>query len=434
MSSGFFWLAVGAGLLAVITPCVFPLIPVTAAYFSDRGTSRAQAVRSGAFFALGIVFTFCIIGLGVAATVGAAGLARFASSASVNIGLAILFLMFGLALHGAHSFSLPSRFITAFTGFANRYDKRSIIGPMLLGVLFSLTSFTCTTPFVGTLLVLAARDQWVTPLAGMFVFSVVFALPFFILAVAPGFTQRLPRSGPWLDNAKRIVGILEVAAAVKFASNADMVLGWNVFTRDTVLFLWTMFAFAALFLLLSSVIRNTPALRATQIVSLVAAFFVAKSVPKHNLGSLEAFLPTPVIATRSSADPTVIIGSGVDAGWIMNDYNAALAQSRATGKPVFVDFTGYTCTNCRWMETNVFARPEVRKALDGFVLARLYTDGEGEMYERQQAFQEQKFSTVALPLYAIVDANGKTIATLAGLTRNPAEFLAFLQKAERPQL
>jgi thiol:disulfide interchange protein DsbD len=123
-------------------------------------------------------------------------------------------------------------------------------------------------------------------------------------------------------------------------------------------------------------------------------------------------------------------GTG-ESQWILNNYPVALNQARASGKLVFIDFSGYTCTNCRWMESNIFARPEIRGALNQFVLSRLFTDGEGELYEKQQLFQEKQFSTVALPLYAVVDANGKTVATFAGVTRNPAEFLAFLNRGAR---
>ena len=420
MSLSFFWLAVGAGLLAIVTPCVFPLIPLTAAYFSDHGKSRADSIRSGLFFALGIIFTFSIIGLGVAITVGASGLARVASSASVNIALSVIFAGFGMALYGSRSLALPSLFVTRFTNFANRYDRHSIVGPLLLGALFTLTSFTCTTPFVGTLLVLAARDQWLTPFVGMLVFSVVFAAPFFVLAIAPRFTRTLPRSGPWLDKIKRVAGLVEIGAAVKFASNADMVLGWNVFTRHFVLFAFAMLSVAAIGVLISKSAMPRKKRMAIDVVLVMAAVLFWLKSSDSNLGPLEAFVPPAAAQSLSAA------GSGVDAGWIMNDYNGALAQARASGKLVFVDFTGYTCTNCRWMEANIFARPEIKKAMDGFVLSRLYTDGDGEMYEKQQAFQEQKFSTVALPLYAIVDANGNTVATLAGLTRSPAEFLEFL--------
>lgn len=437
MTFSLFWLAAGAGLLAIITPCVFPLIPVTAAYFSDRGKSRSEAIRSGLFFALGMVFTFCIIGLGAAATIGAAGLSRFASSASVNIGFAVLFTLFGLALHGAHSFALPSGLVNSLHRFAARYDRRSVIGPLLLGAVFSLTSFTCTTPFVGTLLVLASRGEWVMPIQGMLVFSVVFALPFFILSVAPGYTQRLPRSGPWLEKTKQLVGLLELAAAAKFASNADLVMGWDIFNRNFVLAAWVMLGMLALPVLLSNPEARTFRVRNMRIAFTLGiypvAIWIGVSLSKYNMGELEAFLPPQL---SSHAQPLAGGPSGVasaDAGWIMNDYNAALAQSRSTGKLVFVDFTGYTCTNCRWMETNIFARAEIRQALGGFVLSRLYTDGDGEIYEKQQALQEKKFSTVALPLYAIVNADGKPVATFSGLTRNPAEFLAFLKRASEPR-
>jgi thiol:disulfide interchange protein DsbD len=140
------------------------------------------------------------------------------------------------------------------------------------------------------------------------------------------------------------------------------------------------------------------------------------------LPQLEAFLPPAVPTTLAAANP----GAPT---WMLNDYAAAQSAARSSGKLVFVDFTGYTCTNCRWMEANIFTRPDVSAELGQFVLSRLYTDGDGEIYERQQAFQEEKFGTVALPLYAVVDADGKVRATFSGLTRNPADFIAFLRRA-----
>jgi thiol:disulfide interchange protein len=432
MTLSFFWLAVGAGLLAIITPCVFPLIPITAAYFSDRGKSRAEAIRSGFVFALGIIATFTILGLGVAATVGASGLARFASSASVNIAFAIIFAGFGVALYRAKSFSLPSGVLNRFYRFASSHDSSRTLGPFLFGSLFALTSFSCTTPFVGSLLVLAARGEWATPIQGMFVFATVFALPFFALSVLPGYTQRLPKSGPWLEKTKRIVGLVELAAAAKFASNADQVLGWGIFTREILLTFWVILAALALLVVFldRSMERRAVVIRqvAVALIAGPGALALARYFSDTNLGELESFLP-PRLEAQQVASASGSAPANVNAGWIMNDYDAALARSRETGKPVLVDFTGYTCTNCRWMEANIFARPEVKKALDGFVLSRLYTDGDGEIYEKQQAFQEKKFSTVALPLYAVVAGDGETLATFAGLTRSPEEFLKFLNGA-----
>jgi thiol:disulfide interchange protein DsbD len=159
------------------------------------------------------------------------------------------------------------------------------------------------------------------------------------------------------------------------------------------------------------------------VVALSLAAWLASGLTGRPLRQIEAFLPpaAPITALTS--------GGGTLPTWLLNDYDGALKTARTSRKLVFVDFTGYTCTNCRWMEANIFNRPDVGAELGQFVLARLYTDGEGEMYERQQAFQEQTFGTVALPLYAVVDADGKVRATFTGLTRDPTEFIAFLQRA-----
>ena len=157
-------------------------------------------------------------------------------------------------------------------------------------------------------------------------------------------------------------------------------------------------------------------------MALVVAAWLGSGVRGRPLPQVEAFLPPAIptkLASATSEAPT----------WILNDYTAAQTGAREAGKLVFVDFTGYTCTNCRWMEANIFTRPDVSAELGRFVLSRLYTDGEGEIYEQQQAFQEKTFGTVALPLYAVVDADGKVRATFSGLTRNPADFIAFLRRA-----
>ena len=163
-------------------------------------------------------------------------------------------------------------------------------------------------------------------------------------------------------------------------------------------------------------------------VALLLAGWLLSGINGRPLPQIEAFLPpaapTVVASTSGRAAPT----------WMLNDYAGALDVSRSTGRPVFVDFTGYTCTNCRWMEANIFSRPDVGAELGNFVLSRLYTDGDGEMYEKQQAFQETTFGTVALPLYAVIGSDGKVRATFSGLTRNPAEFIAFLQRARLPQV
>jgi len=405
------------------------MVPVTIAYFSTpQDRERAGASRA-LLFGLGIVGTFTVLGLALAAVFGAAGLNRFAANPWVNMTLAALFLLFAANLFGWLELRLPWRVVNAVDRSAREASQGSSLGALLMGATFTLTSVTCTAPFVGTLLVLASQGSWAMPVVGMIVYSTAFALPFVVLALAPRLVSRLPRGGQWIRTLRVLIGILEVGAAIKFVSNADMVLGWGVFTRQLVLFFWMALAIvAAAYLgrdLRAKVERRELGLTGIipVMIALLLAAWLGSGLSGRPLRQIEAFLPpsTPVAALAS--------GGGTVPTWLLNDYDGALKAARTSGKLVFVDFTGYTCTNCRWMEANIFSRPDVGAELGQFVLARLYTDGEGEIYERQQAFQEQTFGTVALPLYAVVDADGKVRSTFTGLTRNPAEFIAFLQRA-----
>jgi len=428
MTSGFLWLAATTGLLSLLTPCVFPMVPVTIAYFSAPEDRHSSNVRRALLFGLGIIGTFTVLGLALAALFGAAGLNRFAADPWVNLTLAALFLLFAANLFDWLELRLPWRAINAIDRSAREKPKGSSLGALLMGATFTLTSVTCTAPFVGTLLVLASQGSWTMPVVGMVVYSTAFALPFVALAFAPRLVSRLPGSGQWIRSLRVLIGILEVGAAVKFISNADLVLGWGVFTRPVVLFAWMLLAIVGAAYLGRGLRANfarrelRPVALIPLIVALVLAGWVGSGLRGRPLRQIEAFLP-PSAPIASST-----VGRGTVPTWVLNDYDGALKTARASGKLVFVDFTGYTCTNCRWMEANIFSRPDVGAELGEFVLARLYTDGEGEMYEKQQAFQERTFGTVALPLYAVVDSEGKVRATFTGLTRDPAEFIAFLHR------
>ncbi len=428
MSAGFFWLAASTGLLSLLTPCVFPMVPVTIAYFSTPDQHQSRGLRRALLFALGIVATFTILGLALAAIFGAAGLNRFAADPWVNLVLAALFLLFAANLFGWLEIGIPWRVTNAADRVAREAAPGSSLGALVMGATFTLTSVTCTAPFVGTLLVLASQGSWAMPIAGMLVYSAAFALPFFLLAAAPGLVSHLPRAGAWMRTLRVLIGLLEVGAAIKFVSNADLVLRWSIFTRDVVLIGWSALALAGAAYLgrnLGQKMRRRelrPLELAPIVVALLVAAWLASGLRGRPLPQVEAFLPPAVPTTLASS-------SGEAPVWVLNDYSAAQAAARSSGKLVFVDFTGYTCTNCRWMEANIFSRPDVSAELGQFVLSRLYTDGDGEIYERQQAFQEKTFGTVALPLYAVMDADGKVRATFSGLTRNPADFIAFLRRA-----
>jgi thiol:disulfide interchange protein DsbD len=406
------------------------MVPVTIAYFSNPNERQSTGVKRALLFGLGIVGTFTVLGLALAAVFGAAGLNRFASDPWVNLTLAALFLLFAANLFGWLELRLPGGVVNAVDRSARQAPQGSSLGALLMGATFTLTSVTCTAPFVGTLLVLASQGSWTMPVVGMIVYSTAFALPFVALALAPRVVARLPKSGQWIRTLRVLIGILEVGAAIKFISNTDLVLGWGVFTRPVVLFCWMLLALVAAVYLYRSPRGNgerhpelTFAGTTPGLAALLLAAWLGSGLGGRPLRQIEAFLP-PAAPVASLAS-----GKGGEPTWLFNDYDGAVKTARTTGKLVFVDFTGYTCTNCRWMEANIFNRPDVSAELGQYVLARLYTDGEGPIYEKQQAFQERTFGTVALPLYAVIDGDGKVRATFEGLTRDPAEFIAFLQRA-----
>jgi thiol:disulfide interchange protein DsbD len=296
-----------------------------------------------------------------------------------------------------------------------------------MGLAFTITSFTCTAPFLGTLLVVASQGDWQWPLAGMLAFSIVFAAPFVALALAPRWIASLPRSGPWLVATKAVMGLLELAAAMKFLSNADLVWGWRVFSRDVVLVVWIAIA-AALVVYLAGFIRlgGAPRLGRPRLARLAATasaamlgIWLASGLSGRRLGELEAFLPPADLAAASPNG---------ELPWRLNDYDAALADAARQGRPLLVDFTGYTCTNCRWMEANMFPQPEVTLELARYIRVRLYTDGRDATNRRFQKMEQDMFGTVALPYYAVIGPNGVPRLAFGGLTRNSAEFVAFLRR------
>lgn len=419
MIGHYLWLAATAGGVSLLTPCVFPMIPITVSYFTNEAT---KGVRSALVFAGAIIGSFTGLGLLLALVFGAAGVQRFAANPLVNLTLAVVFVAFALNLFGAYQIAIPSRAVTALDRAAR--DREShLTGAMLMGLTFALTSFTCTAPFIGTVLVTAATGAWQEPAIGMLAYSTVFALPFFVLALVPQWAARLPRADRWLVSVKVVMGFLELAAAIKFLSNADLVWHWGIFTRDVVLALWiALSGLMAAYLVASG--PGTFGKLVGAAASLGVGIWLATGLVGRSLGELESFLP-PKAGQRDSYV--------LNLDWHLNDLASAMALAKVQAKPVFIDFTGYTCTNCRWMEANVFVRPEVKAELNHFALARLFTDGDGPVYESQQAYQEKKFNTVALPLYAVVAPDGHTIATLPGLTRDPAVFLAFLEKSAKVQ-
>lgn len=434
----FIWLAISFGAISLLTPCVFPMIPITVSYFlKHSGGDQKKSIKLALVYSIGIIATFTLFGMLLAIFLGASGINLFAANPWVNLLIMSIFFFFAFNLFGFYEITIP-------TGILNKLDKltrteegngSAYIGALLMGLTFTLTSFTCTSPFVGTILVSTAQGDWKMPLLGMLIFSTIFALPFFLLAIAPRFLHSLPKSGGWLNSVKVVMGFLEVAAATKFLSNIDLVWHWGIFTREVVLIIWVLISIAlALYLLGIYKFRHDSPIKKLSLLRIGFAaitfgfgIYLLTGVLGKTLGELESFLPP-----KNSESKFNILGNkNEESTWITNDFDEALRQAKAQNKRIFVDFTGYTCTNCRWMEANMFPRPEVKMEMDKFILCRLYTDGEGEIYEKYQRFEQETFGTVALPYYAIFDSDGKPVATFPGLTRTSEEFVGFLNQIQK---
>jgi len=425
------------------------MIPITVSYFMNHSQGdRAKTIKLATVYSVGIIATFSLLGMLLAVTLGAAGITLFAANPWVNLLIAAIFILFAFNLLGFFEIAIPASVLTKLDKITRAEEGKgsAYIGALLMGLTFTLTSFTCTSPFIGTILVSTAQGNWKMPLLGMLIFSTVFALPFFLLATVPKFLQSLPRSGGWLNSVKVVMGFLELAAAIKFISNVDLVwgaafagsngpfYGW-AFTRELVLIVWVAIGLAiCLYILgLFRFRHDSPVKKLTPFRVVIAGAFLALSVYLmlgilgRKLGELESFLPPK----NASSKFNVLGNKDEDLAWITNDFDEAKRRAKAENKKIFIDFTGYTCTNCRWMEANIFPLPEVRNEMNQFVLVRLYTDGDGEVYERQQQMEQELFGTVALPFYAVTDSDGKPVATYPGLTRSTAEFVDFLGKSRK---
>jgi len=426
----FLWLAMTMGAISLATPCVFPMIPITVSYFTKTTESRrASAISQALVYSFGIVFTFTGLGLGLAAVLGATGINQFAANPWINLLITAIFVGFALNLFGLYQISVPSGILTRLSRAGG---SKGYVQTLLMGLTFTLTSFTCTVPFVGTVLVATSQGDWLWPAFGMLAFSVVFAAPFFILALVPQMLTALPKSGGWLNSVKVTMGFLELAAAMKFISNVDLVWNWQIFSREVVLAVWLSIAVITTVYLLGkfrlphdSAIESLGVMRMTSaLIFLAIGFYLFTGLMGGSLGELDAFLPP---RTSGSFTLTGAGARGQELTWHRN-IETARAESRAEQKPLFIDFTGYTCTNCRWMEANIFPLPAVHAKLERFVRLQLFTDGDGAEYERNQQHQKEQYGTIALPFYVILDAAGETVATFPGMTRKPEEFLSFLDR------
>jgi len=416
--SSFLILAMSMGFLALLTPCVFPMIPITISFFMHRSeNTNSSPVKSATVYMLGIVLTFTFLGMMLAILLGASGANQLAANPIVNMFIAFLFIYFAMSLFGFYEIEIPESLRRLSL---QKENSEGYVGILFMALTFTLTSFTCTVQFMGLILVAASQGEWFWPIIGMLIFSLAFASPFFFLALFPHYLTKLPQSGGWLNSVKVVMGFLELAAAFKFISNTDLVWNWNIFTYEVVLYLW------ALIMLLTGLyifglikFKNDSPVTFSIQRSLFALSFIFfgtyLAAGNHGYdinGNIKSYLPPKKYQSN------LVWNNNLDDAFII---------AKEQNKNIFIDFTGVTCTNCRWMETNIFSINSVEELMSEYVLVSLYTDA-GEGYLEKREYQINRFETAALPYYAILDNNDKVLSEFPGLTRNVEEFKDFLKK------
>jgi thiol:disulfide interchange protein DsbD len=466
---GFMVLAFLAGLAALITPCVFPMIPMTVSFFTGRAKKRAEGIRQAIIYGISIIGIYTIAGTAVAAIQGPEFANWLATHWVPNVFFFAIFVVFALAFLGMFELTLPSSFVNKIDAKA---EKGGLGGVFFMAFTLVLVSFSCTGPIVGSILISSAGGELVKPVLGMFSFGLAFAIPFTLFAIFPEWMQRLPKSGGWLNTVKVVLGFLELALAFKFLSIADLVYHWGILDRDIFLAIWIVI-FSALGLYLLGKIRlphdskmehlSVPRL----LLALVTFAFVIYMIPGlwgAPLKLLSGYLPpittqqfsltgsTATNEAKPSSTEVVLYGDllkiphGIP-GYF--DYEQALAAAKREGKPLLIDFTGHGCVNCRKMEENVWVDPQVMKRLkEDFVMVALYIDERLELPEskwytssydgkekktlgKQNAdFQITRFNNNAQPYYVILDHQEQLLATPRGYDTDIASFVSFLDGAK----
>lgn len=435
----FIWIAILAGFAALLTPCVFPMIPLTVSYFAKQEESK-RGVGNAIIFGLAIVVTFTLIGIVLAALVGVSGAQNFASNPFVNFFIAVVLIGFALSLLGMYELQLPYQ----LTNFLNKKSNENsgIAGVLFMAMTISAVSFSCTAPFVGAVFAATTGGDWFFPIIGMIGFSAAFASPFVLFALFPNLINALPKSGSWMNMVKVLLGFIELAAAIKFLSNVDLVMGWAWISRPFAIALWM-----AIFLVATFYILGFFALKNEEKPSSIGAGRVMLSLPflifsiylipgllGSSLGIWDAWLP-PKQATDVSVISTLAsVGAGssqtsADEGWL-SSYEQAVMEAEAEGVAIFIDFTGYTCTNCRAMESNIFPLASVQERFDQMKLLKLYTDG-GKDAQTNQQLQFKLSGNVALPTYVILDPSTELVLSQELGYVSEEKFIGFIDQGLR---
>lgn len=422
-----------AGLLAIFTPCVWPIIPMTVSFFikrADRAAKKAaeamangsssntpvsshQGIYDAILYGLAIILIYVGLGLLVTVIFGASALNALSTNAIVNLVFFAILVVFALSFFGLFEIALPASWST-------KLDQRSSNARGFLSIFFMaftlvIVSFSCTGPIIGTLLVEAAGKSLLAPAIGMFGFALALALPFSLFAMFPTALKKMPKSGGWMTSFKVVLAFLELALSLKFLSVADMAYGWGILPRWLFLFLWILI-FAACGCYLAWKIWEVSNFRKVLRAVLILASwgFTAYLIP--------GLFGAPVKAISAFAPPLPIEGRE-----IFDDYEEGLAYAHQENKPILLDFTGVGCVNCRKMEAYVLSNPEVQIRLKNYVLIELYVDIKGGVGEKNSRIQQEKYGANAQPYYIQLSPNGEMISQPYAFSIDPEKFMEWLK-------
>ena len=447
------------GFAALLTPCVFPMIPMTVSFFTKQSKTKAAGIRNSVFYGVSIIIIYVVLGLIVSAIFGLDALNSLSTNIWFNLIFFILLIVFALSFLGAFEIVLPN-------SWANKVDKQAdrggFVGILFMALALAIVSFSCTGPIVGSLIAESAKYGGIGPIIGMLGFSSAIALPFMLFAMFPGWMNSLPKSGGWLNTVKVSLGFLELAFAFKFLSNADLVLQMHLLEREVFLAIWiavfgawALYLFGKLLLPYDSPNSNISVGRL--IIGLFVATFTIYLIPGlwgAPLKIISGFTPpmtyseSPLgFGNNTNSDLPENAHLGPNGLIAFDDYEIGVAYAKKVGKPILLDFTGFACANCRKMEEQVWSSPEILALLkDKVVLISLYGDDKRDLPENEQYtskttgnsittigkkwsdFQISRYNINAQPYYVILDSDGKRdLNKPVGYTPNISQYKAWLK-------
>lgn len=437
------------GLIALLTPCVWPMIPMTVSFFLKRTKNRRKAIRDALTYGASIIIIYLLMGLLITAVFGASALNDLSTNAIFNIIFFALLVVFAVSFFGAFELVLPA-------SWTNKMDAKADTTTGLLSIFFMsftlvLVSFSCTGPIIGTLLVQAASmGSAVGPAIGMFGFALALSIPFSLFAIFPSWLQSMPKSGGWLNSVKVVLGFLELALALKFLSVADLAYGWRLLDREVFVTLWiVIFVLLGLYLLGKIKFSHDSDVKYVSvprlfmaIVSLAFALYMVPGLWGAPLKAISAFAP-PLYTQDFN-----LYNNEVHAAF--DDYETGMAYAKKVHKPVLIDFSGYGCVNCRKMEASVWTDPKVKQIIENdYVLITLMVDDKTKLPEpititengktrklktvgdKWSYLQRSKFGANAQPFYVLLDNAGKPLAPSYAFDENVNKYIDFLQEGLR---